>query len=64
MANPKHLKTLNQGVEVWNKWRKKNPDVRPDLIQANFRRSDLRKADFREADLRKAEISMKQSVCP
>ena len=26
MANPKHLKILKQGVEVWNGWRENNPD--------------------------------------
>jgi hypothetical protein len=31
MANPKHLKILNQGVYAWNKWRVENPDVEPDL---------------------------------
>ena len=31
MANQKHLKILNQGTEVWNRWRKENPSCRPDL---------------------------------
>jgi len=29
MANEEHLEILDQGVEVWNKWRKENPDVKP-----------------------------------
>ena len=36
MANPKHLAILKQGVEVWNEWRKCNPDVIPDLEGANI----------------------------
>jgi hypothetical protein len=31
MANPEHLKILKKGVEAWNKWRKENPDIQPDL---------------------------------
>jgi hypothetical protein len=31
MANEKHVVLLKQGVEVWNKWRWGNPDVKPDL---------------------------------
>jgi hypothetical protein len=34
MANPKHVKVLTQGVEAWNQWRKKNPDIVPDLNRA------------------------------
>jgi len=31
MANKEHLEILKQGVDVWNNWRQKNPDVIPDL---------------------------------
>jgi len=41
MANPDHLDILRLGVAEWNGWRRKNPDIRP----------DLRKADFHEATL-------------
>ncbi len=37
MANPKHLKILNQGAEAWNNWRKENPKMRPDLRVAHLR---------------------------
>jgi hypothetical protein len=37
MANEEHVALLKQGVEVWNKWRKENPVVRPDLNGANLR---------------------------
>ncbi len=36
MANQEHLALLKQGVEVWNKWRKKNPGIRSDLRQAHL----------------------------
>jgi hypothetical protein len=31
MANSEHLAILIQGVEVWNRWREENPEIRPDL---------------------------------
>ncbi|WP_320169931.1 pentapeptide repeat-containing protein [Maridesulfovibrio sp.] len=42
MANPEHLKILEQGVEVWNKWREENPDVCPDLNFSNIERANLK----------------------
>jgi len=36
MANPEHLKILQQGVEQWNKWRKQHPNVTPDLSQEDL----------------------------
>jgi hypothetical protein len=27
MANPEHVEILKQGVDVWNKWRKKSPEA-------------------------------------
>jgi hypothetical protein len=32
VANEEHLAILKQGVEVWNKWREKNPEIKPDLL--------------------------------
>ena len=62
MANPKHLKILEQGVEGWNQWRKENTDVRPDLIEASLSGADLSEADLigahlSAADLREANLS-------
>ena len=61
MANPEHLKILEQGVEVWNHWRQKNPDIKPELRQvdlygADFTGVDLRAADLTHADLRTAKL--------
>ena len=36
MANPEHLAKLKEGVEVWNKWRKDNPEIRHDLAESNL----------------------------
>ena len=71
MANPEYLKILEQGIEAWNKWRKQNPSIRPDLSMALLRGADLRgaylkgailnrailnEADLREANLREANL--------
>jgi len=67
MANDEHVTLLKQSVDVWNKWRDENPDIRPDLSGANLRETylesaklsgaDLRGADLREVNLRKANLS-------
>jgi hypothetical protein len=37
MAAEEHLQILCYGVVVWNEWREKNPEVIPDLREANLR---------------------------
>jgi hypothetical protein len=43
MANPEHLKILEQGVKTWNRWREQNPKAIPELGGAHhgFRRGAL-----------------------
>lgn len=41
MANPEHLKMLKEGIEVWNKWRKENPEIIPDLRNAHLSGANL-----------------------
>jgi hypothetical protein len=65
MANPDHLKTLQEGVDAWNAWIKShvNPDLSgghltgPHLRAADLRNADLSGADLRNADLRVAHLS-------
>jgi hypothetical protein len=62
MANPEHLKILEQGVEAWNKWRKENPRIVPCLghavlVQLNLCRADLRDADLYGARVCEADLS-------
>ena len=52
MANPEHLEILKQGVEVWNRWRKDNPDIAPKLEKANLQGIELNGSDLRQADIR------------
>lgn len=62
MANPEHLAILKQGVEVWNQWRRENPELRTDLSKADLFKANLRGAHLFEiglsgADLRGADLS-------
>jgi hypothetical protein len=57
MANPEHVKILEQGVEVWNKWREDNPKVKIDLRSTNLREQDLIRVNFAEADLRESILT-------
>ncbi len=36
MGNPEHLEILNQGVDVWNKWREENFHIIPNLNYHQF----------------------------
>jgi hypothetical protein len=56
MADEEQLKTLKQGVEVWNRWREENPDIRPDLSGADLIEAYLSGADLTGADLRRAQL--------
>jgi TIR domain/Pentapeptide repeats (8 copies) len=62
MANEEHLAWLRQGVVTWNRWREENPDIKPNLTQADLHgvrldRADLQRADLTGADLRRADLS-------
>lgn len=57
MANPDHLNIIAQGVDVWNKWRRENPDITPDLSTADLREADLTEIDLTAANLRGVDFS-------
>ncbi|MBN1126915.1 MAG: pentapeptide repeat-containing protein [Sedimentisphaerales bacterium] len=63
MADHEHLKILSRGVEVWNQWRKDNPNIKPDLrgvilSRVNLTKVDLSNTYLSEADLSNANFSM------
>jgi uncharacterized protein YjbI with pentapeptide repeats len=58
MGNPDHLAQLKKGVAAWNTWRQENPDIHPDLSEANLRDADLHKANLTGANLYRADIMM------
>lgn len=46
MANQEHVKIIKQGVKPWNRWRNENPDIQPDLSEADLRGEVLGSANF------------------
>jgi hypothetical protein len=56
MANPEHLAKLKEGVEAWNKWRKENPDIEPDLKEAHLHEARLEHANLAGAHLENANL--------
>ena len=66
MVNKEHLYLLNQGVKIWNEWRKKNQQIHvdlegvdlsgADLSDTNLSKTNLSGADVSRADLRKANL--------
>ena len=57
MANQEHPNILRQGVKSWNKWRRKYPEIRPDLIESNLHGADLSGVTLIPEDLRGAHLS-------
>ena len=45
-VNPHHLLHLSQGAGAWNAWRKQEPNVRPDLINAKLKGANLSGMDL------------------
>ena len=60
MADKEHVEILKQGADVWNSWREKNPEVKPDLSQLKLINADLSRANLNGADLRRADLSKAQ----
>jgi uncharacterized protein YjbI with pentapeptide repeats len=58
MTNEELIALLNEGVETWNEWRRKNPDELLDLSQANLGEVDLNLANLSLANLSLANLSL------
>lgn len=50
MANPEHVKILEQGVDVWNKWREDNLSIYPNLRGVDLSDKSLGRANFSLTD--------------
>ena len=56
MANEEHVAKLKEGVNVWNDWRGRFPEIIPDLEEANLEKADLKGFNLSEANLKKANL--------
>lgn len=56
-ADRAHVAALRRGVKHWNDWRSKNPEIRPNLFEADLRGVDLQGVNFSGSDLRGASVS-------
>ncbi len=63
MVNKQHLDILMQGVEKWNQWRKDNPEIKPELAEANLVDKYLNGVELGEADLRGANLNGANLEC-
>jgi uncharacterized protein YjbI with pentapeptide repeats len=58
MANDEHWALLKQGVQtVWNKWRRENPEIKPDLANVELSNINLCGVDFKGVNLNGANLS-------
>jgi uncharacterized protein YjbI with pentapeptide repeats len=51
MANEKHLQIIRRGVGAWNDWREKNPELIPDLSEADLIEANLGGASLQVDDI-------------
>jgi hypothetical protein len=56
VANEQHLRILKQGTDAWNRWRRKNPEIEPDLRWAKLSWADLSGANLSGANLSGAKL--------
>lgn len=54
MANQEHQAIFQQGVEVWNQWRKEHHDIRPDLSGIDFTSAHLNDVRLSFSQLKEA----------
>jgi hypothetical protein len=54
MADPEHVAIIKQGVEEWNQWRKKQPDIKVDLTRADLEEERLIGIDLHGVNLKRA----------
>jgi hypothetical protein len=57
MADEGHLVQLKQRVTAWNCWRSSNPDITPDLAEADLIGANLAEVNLAEADLTEANLT-------
>jgi len=58
MADSDQLKIIESGPARWNKWREEHPELRPDLIEADFRGENLTGANLHRANLSRSNLTL------
>ncbi|MBD2504864.1 pentapeptide repeat-containing protein [Anabaena azotica] len=56
MANKEHLAIFEKGIDYWNRWRRENPSIRPDLSEALINDFDFSGINFSQVDLSGAKL--------
>lgn len=56
MANEEHLKLIKQEIDDWNAWREENPEIHPDLSQADLRGAKLQKINLNNSNLKECKL--------
>ena len=56
MTDPNHIKILEQGTGIWNRWREKNPEIVPDLSNADLKGASLYSFNLESAQLSGADL--------
>ena len=56
MTNKQHLDIIKQGVNIWYLWRKNNPEIQPDLSEANLVEENLVYVNFCKTNLGRANL--------
>jgi len=56
MANEEHLKLIQQEINDWNAWREKNPEIHPDLSEADLRGAKLQKINLDNSNLKGCKL--------
>ena len=57
MANEEHVAILKEGGGPWNRWRREEGCIRPDLRGASFVETILSYADLRKANVREVDLT-------
>ena len=57
MANKEHLARLKQGIKNWNDWRRKHPEIDPDLSRASLSKIDLSRTNLSRVNFSEADLS-------
>jgi hypothetical protein len=62
VANEEHLHILEQGVNIWNAWRREHSEIRPELSGVDLSVAHLEGADLSGANLSGAKLFLARTL--